>query len=118
MGALGELERAVMDAVWDAGAAITAYDVQASLEQAQQRTWAVTTVLTVLGRLEKKGLVSSDRSARPHHYRPVASRADHVAELMHEALGETTDRSGVFSRFVGGISAEDADMLRSLLREG
>ncbi|HLS63998.1 MAG TPA: BlaI/MecI/CopY family transcriptional regulator [Ruania sp.] len=116
MGGLGELERAVMDAVWDAEGAVTAYDVQARLGQTQQRTWAVTTVLTVLGRLEKKGLVASDRSARPHHYRPVASRADHVAELMHEALGEATDRGGVLSRFVGGISAEDADMLRSLLR--
>jgi len=105
-----------MDAVWDAEGPVTAYDVQARLQQAQQRTWAATTVLTVLSRLEKKGLVVSDRSARPHHYRPVASRADHVAELMHEALGETADRSGVLSRFIGGISAEDADMLRSLLR--
>lgn len=115
VSALGELERAVMDIVWDAQGAVTAYDVQARLEQTQHRTWAATTVLTVLGRLEKKGLLTSDRSVRPHHYRAVASRADHVAELMHEVLGETTDRSGVLSRFVGGISAEDADVLRSLL---
>src|SRR5699024_12665718 len=116
MGALGELERAVMDTVWDAEGAVTAYDVQARLEQTQQRTWAVTTVLTVLGRLEKKGLVASDRSARPHHYRPVASRADHVAELMHEALGESTDRGGECSRFVGGIAAADAARLGRLRR--
>ncbi|WP_417554380.1 BlaI/MecI/CopY family transcriptional regulator [Microbacterium sp.] len=114
MATLGELERAVMDALWDADGALSAYDVQHELE-AEGRTLAVTTLLTVLSRLEKKGFVSSDRSVRPHHYTAISSRADHVAELMHSVLGGAGDRTAVLERFVGGVSDEDAAILRQLL---
>ncbi|MEJ1087193.1 BlaI/MecI/CopY family transcriptional regulator [Microbacterium sp. Mu-80] len=114
MGTLGELERAVMDALWDADDSLSAYDVQHRLE-ADGRTLAATTLLTVLARLEKKGFVTSERSSRPHRYTAVASRADHVAELMHSVLGDSADRTAVLERFVGGVSAEDAAILRQLL---
>lgn len=115
--ALGELERVVMDAVWDSTEPLSAYDVQQQLEAAG-RPLAATTLLTVLSRLEKKGFVDSDRAVRPYRYSPVASRADHVAELMHEVLGESRDRSAVLERFVGAVSEEDAAVLRKLLRGG
>ena len=114
MATLGDLERAVMDALWDAGTALSAYDVQHTLES-HGRTLAVTTLLTVLSRLEKKGFAASDRSSRPHRYTAVASRADHVAELMHSVLGDAGDRTAVLERFVGGVSPEDAAVLRRLL---
>ena len=114
MGTLGDLERAVMDALWDHSGPLSAYDVQQQLET-DGRTLAVTTVLTVLSRLEKKGFVASDRSARPHRYTAVASRADHVAELMHSVLGAGGDRTAVLERFVGGVSEEDAAILRQIL---
>jgi predicted transcriptional regulator len=114
MGTLGELERAVMDAVWDAPGPVTAYDIRDRLHE-DGRTPAVTTLLTVLSRLEKKGFVTPDRSARPHRYTAVASRADHVAELMHDVLGSSVDRTAVLERFVGSVSDEDAAVLRSLL---
>lgn len=116
MASLGELERAVMDAVWDSVDPLSAYDVQAQLEKTQERTLAVTTVLTVLSRLAKKQFVTVDRSVRPHRYSPSASRAEHVAELMHEVLGESPDRVAVLERFVGGVSDQDAALLRKLLR--
>lgn len=112
---LGDLERAVMDALWDSGEALTAYDV---LERMPDRGLAPTTVLTVLGRLDRKGLVRADRSARPHRYRAVASRAEHRAELMHQVLGDGADRQAVLERFVGGVSADDQAMLRRLLGNG
>ncbi|MFL0410209.1 BlaI/MecI/CopY family transcriptional regulator [Microbacterium paludicola] len=116
MSSLGELERSVMDVLWDSDeAALTAYDVQEHLEREQGRQLAATTLLTVLSRLEKKGFVASDRSARPHRYRATASRVDHVAELMHEVLGDAGDRSAVLARFVGGVTPEDAEVLRRLL---
>lgn len=114
MSTLGELERAVMNSLWDADGSMSAYDVQHQLE-ADGRSLAATTLLTVLSRLEKKGFVSSDRSSRPHRYTAVASRAEHVAELMHSVLGDANDRTAVLERFVGGVSAEDAAILRQLL---
>lgn len=116
MANLGHLERAVMQALWDADAPLSAYDVLPLVAgTGTGKRLAVTTVLTVLSRLEKKGFVRADRSARPHRYTATASRADHVAELIHEALGESADRRAVLERFVGGVSATDAAVLRDLL---
>lgn len=116
MANLGQLERSVMQALWDAASGLSAYDLLPRLAAAESgRPLAATTVLTVLSRLEKKGFVRADRTSRPHRYTAVATRADHVAELLHEALGETADRQAVLERFVGGVSAEDAAVLRDLL---
>jgi predicted transcriptional regulator len=113
---LGLLERGVMHALWDAEAPLSAYDVLPLVSgSGGGRPLAVTTVLTVLSRLEKKGFVTADRTSRPHRYTATASRADHVAELLHEALGESPDRHAVLERFVGGVSASDAAVLRELL---
>ncbi|MGO1770509.1 MAG: BlaI/MecI/CopY family transcriptional regulator [Microbacterium sp.] len=114
MTSLGDLERAVMDVIWDADAALTAYDVKDALE-AQGRELAATTLLTVLSRLDKKGFVASDRTARPHRYHALGTREEHMAELMHEVLGVAGDRPAVLARFVGGVSDEDAAVLRQLL---
>ena len=105
-----------MSALWDADSPQSAYDLLPGLEAADSgKPLAATTVLTVLSRLEKKGFVTVDKTARPHRYAAIASRADHVAELMHEVLGETADRRAVLERFVGGVTPADAELLRSIL---
>lgn len=114
MAHLGDLERAVMDVIWDADESLTAYDVKDALE-ADGRELAATTLLTVLSRLDKKGFVASDRTARPHRYHALGTREAHMAELMHEVLGETEDRGAVLARFIGGVSPEDQAVLRKLL---
>lgn len=114
MATLGSLERAVMDELWGTDAPLTAYDLRDALATGDDAP-AATTVLTVLSRLERKGFVAAERSARPHRYRPVASRADHMAELMREVLDDAGDRRAVLERFVGGVDPADAELLRQLL---
>ncbi len=109
---LGELERAVMEALWSADGAMTARDVQDGLAG---RELATTTVLTVLGRLERKGLVSRERNGRAHRYRSVASREDHVAELMRDALDAAPDRGAALARFLGSMPDDERAALRDLL---
>ena len=120
---LGELERAVMhrlwaapgsmmETLWSAAGPVTARDVQDALAS---RDLATTTVLTVLGRLERKGLVTRERDGRAHRYRAVGSREDHVAELMNVALDAAGDRSAALARFVGSIPPEERARLRDLL---
>jgi predicted transcriptional regulator len=108
---LGELERAVMDRLWAADGPLTARAVQDGLDTNP----ATTTVLTVLGRLERKGLVTRERDGRAHRYRPVASREDHVAELMNDALDATPDRGAALARFFGLIPPDERARLRDLL---
>ena len=78
---------------------------------------AVTTVLTVLSRLERKGVVVRERSGRAHTYRAMASREDHAADLMREALGTAADTDAALARFVSAASpAETAALRRALDR--
>ena len=109
---LGELERAVMNVLWETDRDMTAREVQ---DQLADRDLATTTVLTVLGRLERKQLVRRIRDGRAHHYRPVASREDHVAELMTDALDDASDRGAALARFLGSMSEEERSRLRNLL---
>jgi predicted transcriptional regulator len=111
---LGELERAVMDVLWASPQPVTARQVAGGLAS---RELALTTVLTVLSRLEAKGYVRRTRDGRAHHYEPTSSREDHVAVLMHEALGAASDRSAALARFAGQVSREDAEALQSALAE-
>lgn len=105
-----------MIVLWDADGALTAYDIKDAIEADRGREMAATTVLTVLSRLEKKGLVSPDKAVRPYRYSALGSRAEHQAELMHEVLGDAGDRTAVLARFVGGVTDEEAAYLRKLLK--
>lgn len=120
MATLGDLERTVMDLLWETGEAVTANMLRDKLAQRSDgpqthKELAVTTVLTVLSRLEKKGLVVRERDTRPHRYQAVTSREEHTAELMHQVLGSAPDREAVLARFLGSVSDGEAATLRKLL---
>ncbi len=113
MASLGELERAVMERLWAAGEPVAATTLR---DELTDRAVALTTVHTVLTRLEQKGFVEHD-DARPRRFRARASREEHAAELMHEVLGRSGDRQAVLARFVGGVDADEARLLRELLAD-
>jgi predicted transcriptional regulator len=112
---LGDLERSVMDLLWASDTPLTSYELQAELTGSTSKTLAVTTVLTVLSRLEKKGFVARERSSRPHRYVAASTREDHTADLMHEVLSGAADRMAVLERFVGQASPAEAEALRKVL---
>lgn len=116
MATLGDLERSVMDVLWDAGEARSAAALRDELASRHEgRELAATTVLTVLSRLQNKGFVTRDRDSRPHLYAAATGRAEHMAELMHEVLGSSPDREAVLARFVGQVRPAEAEALRRLL---
>jgi predicted transcriptional regulator len=119
MAGSGQLERAVLQVLWEASAPASARDVLAALTQRDpgQRELAVTTVLTVLDRLGRKGLVRRERHGRAHLYQAAVSREDYVAELMVEALGQAPDRGAALARFLGSVTPADTDHLRRALRD-
>jgi predicted transcriptional regulator len=108
-----------MDLLWESDAPLSANDLKDRLvvqpDASPKKELATTTVLTVLSRLESKGFVTRDRDIRPHVYRSVTTRADHTAELMHEVLGSSGDREAALARFIGSVSAQEAETLRELL---
>jgi predicted transcriptional regulator len=112
MTRLGDLERAAMQVVWAAPSPLTARQVADALAE---RGLAYTTWLTVLGRLERKGLLRRGREARAHTYAPIGSREDLVAGLMQQALGQADDREAALQRFARSVTPEEAAALRRAL---
>ncbi len=115
MTRLGDLERAAMQVVWEAPGPLTARAVADALAG---RGLAYTTWLTVLGRLERKGLLTRRRDGRAHSYAAVGSRADLVAGLMEQALGQADDREAALQRFARSVSPAEAEALRRALDAG
>src|SRR4051812_33202409 len=76
MNTLGDLERAVLEHLWAPGGGGPAAQLRDALAG---RGWALTTVHTVLTRLEQKGFVEHD-DARPRRFRARGTREEHVAE--------------------------------------
>lgn len=86
MAVLGELESRVMDLLWHAAAPVSVREVHTQL--IAERDLAYTTVMTVLDRLAKKGLVGRSRDGRLWRYAPALTRADLVAGEVVELLGQ------------------------------
>lgn len=103
-----------MERLWATGGPVAAATLR---DQLADRGLALTTVHTVLSRLEHKGFVVHDE-ARPRRFSPRTTREEHAAALMHEVLGQSADRQAVLARFVGSVDADEARLLRELLAGG
>ncbi len=82
---LGELQSAVMNAVWDLGEATV---VQVRDRLAADKELAYTTVLSVLQKLEKAGWLNHRTDGRSYVYLPKRSRDD----AGKSALRQFTER--------------------------
>lgn len=117
---MGDLERAVMERLWSVDDAAgdgwsTVREVHEAL--AADRDIAYTTVMTVMDRLAKKGLVQQRKEGRAYAYQPAGSRSAMTADLMREALTEFAqeDRRTALVAFVGEASDEERAALREAL---
>ncbi|MFY1634178.1 BlaI/MecI/CopY family transcriptional regulator [Solwaraspora sp. WMMB335] len=117
MTRLGELERAVMDVLWDRDPAAGAVTVRDVADALQERDLAYTTVMTVLDRLAGKGMVSRERSGRAWRYQPAASREAYIAQLMLDALDLAGSRDAALVRFARSVTGSEAEVLRAALTD-
>jgi predicted transcriptional regulator len=107
------LEAEVLAALWSAGTALTAGEVQARLGT----TLAYSTVVTILSRLHAKHVLEREQQGRAYAYRPVSDEPGLAARRMRQVLDAETNRENVLARFVSTLSDEDEQVLRRLLRE-
>ena len=114
VGRLGELERAVMEVLWNRAEPCLVRDVAEALAA---RELAYTTVMTVLDRLAKKGAVRRQRDGRAWRYEPMYTREGYVAQLMLDALDLTGDRHAALTRFVMLVGTPEAQVLHEALAQ-
>ena len=108
---LSELQLAVMRVLWQRKKAAVA-EVQEALKA--ERDLALTTVATVLTRLEKAGLVTHRASGRHYLYRPLVSEEE-VRRSMVSVLAERLfegDVAALVSHLVSAREIEPGDLAR------
>ncbi|MGX6601419.1 BlaI/MecI/CopY family transcriptional regulator [Micromonosporaceae bacterium Da 78-11] len=102
--ALGDLEREVMTQLWDAAEPLTVRQVHERLSPA--KGLAYTTVMTVLDRLAKKGVVTQQKADRAYRYAPAQTREEMTATVMLDALSASGDSDAALAYFVGQLPPE------------
>lgn len=119
---LGDLERAIMDRLWaidppTPDAAMSVREIHDSLSQ--ERDIAYTTVMTVLDRLTKKGLVTRERDGRAWRYLPQSTSEELTAHLLRDSLEhiDTSDRRAAMLHFLDSASPAEIDDLKAALAE-
>lgn len=120
MTRLGDLERAVMDVLWDSVPATSSgVTVRGVADALDGRELAYTTVMTVLDRLAKKGLVTRDRDGRAWRYFPADTREALTAQTMRRTLDDmdVTDRRTALLHFLDGATSDELEDLKAALAE-
>jgi predicted transcriptional regulator len=114
MPALGDLEVQVMRRIWARRGPVTVRDVLGDLQV--DRDIAYTTVMTVMGNLEKKGWLRRQAEGRAYRYEPLVSAAEYSAGLMRQGLEASTDRPAALMHFIEELSADEARALEEAYR--
>ena len=113
---LGDLQLAIMRILWSQGEASVA-DVHEALEP--ERGLALTTIATMLAKMEKKGVVDHRAEGRRFIYRPTVSEGQ-VRRSMVTDLTSQLFRGDVFALVnhllsEHEIDARELDQLRGLI---
>jgi predicted transcriptional regulator len=88
---LHELEALVMDIVWR-GDRATVREVLGALNAAEDRPRAYTTVMTIMQRLDDKGLLARERDGRTDVYRPTLSAEEYRDRRAAADVDDLLDR--------------------------
>jgi predicted transcriptional regulator len=115
--ALHALENEVMEEIWGRGEA-TVRDVQEALNARGDKTRAYTTLLTVMTRLDGKGLLVRRRAGRLDVYAPAISREDYLRARAESQVAALVEDYGdlALAHFARRYSALSAAQKRALRR--
>lgn len=111
---MGSLEGAVLDVLWNAPGPLKPGDVLAQLSIDPPVTYS--TVLTILRRLWKKGLVIRGRDGRAYRYTPTRTREEEIALSMASTFSAASDPALALGHFVANLTPEETHTLKKLLR--
>jgi predicted transcriptional regulator len=119
---LGELEAEVMEQLWRRGEA-TVRSVLEAINATAEKARAYTTVMTVMGNLDRKGLLTRRREGKTDVYTPVTSREDYHRARARAEAGAMVGRYGnaalmAFAREMDRLEPEQRRQLRRLARDG
>ncbi|MDP9823271.1 BlaI/MecI/CopY family transcriptional regulator [Nocardioides massiliensis] len=107
------MEAAVMQCVWATPEPQSVRQVQAQIST--ERSFAYTTVMTVMDNLHSKGLLARVRNGRAYLYSPKQTREEYTASILGDVLADGGDRRGVLMHFVDRLDEDALASLRQVL---
>lgn len=116
-GALGRLEKDIMDVLWDKGG-LSGREVFLHLKSS--RDIALTTVLTVIDRLVKKGIVMKTKGESTYIYAPANSKEEFTRNLSRDVFRRVmqmncSDAVASFVDIVANTDPKELDRLKKLV---
>jgi predicted transcriptional regulator len=117
---LHPLEREVMEELWDRDHA-TVREVLEALNGRSEKARAYTTVMTIMRRLDDKGVLEREREQRTDVYRATLSRDEYAEARAGAEIGALVDEFGDvalvhFARQVDALDPERRAALERLAR--
>jgi predicted transcriptional regulator len=114
---LGDLEAEVMEQVWNQGET-TVRSVLEAINGSSEKARAYNTVLTVMGNLDRKGLLTRRREGKTDVYRSSVSRQEYVDVRARAEAGALVGRYGdaAYVAFAREMDRLDPEQRRELLR--
>lgn len=115
---LGQLQRAVMEVVWERGEA-SVHEVRDQL--GRQKQLAYTTILTTMQKLEKTGWLGHRSEGKSYVYFPTRSREQAGAGSVKRFLKRVFDGDAVamFQHLIreGDLSEDDLSEVRKMIED-
>lgn len=113
---LPDTEQEVMQAVWACKPPVSRVDIEKILFE--RHPMAMTTLLTILTRLEEKGFITIEKNGRRSYYTPCISEQDYIASQSRTFFRKLC--GGNMSTFAAalcdsGLTDQELAELRSLL---
>jgi predicted transcriptional regulator len=116
---LHELEAEVMEGVWDSGQdEVTVREIMEALNERAESPRAYTTYMTIMRRLDTKGLLTRRREGRTDIYRPVHSREEYTDLRARAGVDQLVEQYGdlALGHFARQMAELDPQRRRQLQR--
>jgi predicted transcriptional regulator len=114
---LHELEAEVMEAIWDRGET-SVRDVMQELNAAAAKERAYTTYMTIMSRLDAKGMLKRRRQGKTDFYMPTYARGEYADLRARAELEAVLDHYGdvALAHIARQMAALDPQRRRALQR--
>lgn len=115
MRGFGELEQAIMDAVWAAEGPVTVREVLERLNR--ERQLAYNTIHTVTEVLHRKGWLTRTKDGRAYRYRATKGREEYAASLIDQVWATGADRTATLVRLFNEMDEAEVAELQAALAD-
>ncbi|MBS4021184.1 MAG: BlaI/MecI/CopY family transcriptional regulator [Dethiobacter sp.] len=111
---LGHLESEIMEIIWQKGEEVCVRDVYAEL--ALRREIAYTTVMTIMGRLADKKLLTKRKSSNTSFFEPAMSRREFTEKVVCNVVDSLLEdfADATLAHFVNRVQDKDRDTIEKL----